>query len=152
MDINRIKKDVLVTKTQCWEWQKSLNSSGYGQLTENKVYWTTHRYAYTCINGPISDELVIRHKCHNTKCCNPDHLEVGSHRDNWEDSKALHLSLSAQRRKVWEVKGVVYNTIIEASNATGLPHSTLVKHTVNGVFNIAGYHEGCYKSRKIPKV
>ena len=37
--------------TQCWNWNKSITSAGYGQFTRNKKYWTTHTlifnvYAY----------------------------------------------------------------------------------------------------------
>ena len=31
--------------------------------------------------------MIVRHKCHNPKCCNPEHLQIGTHKDNWNDSK-----------------------------------------------------------------
>lgn len=29
-----------------------------------------HRIAYSLFNGPIHDEMVIRHRCDNPSCCN----------------------------------------------------------------------------------
>lgn len=29
--------------------------------------------------------MVVRHKCDNPSCCNPEHLEIGTQRDNVHD-------------------------------------------------------------------
>lgn len=151
MTIDKIKNKVKVLDNTCWEWQKSCNSAGYGQLTENKIYWLAHRYAYACTNK-LDAKDVVRHKCHNTKCCNPDHLELGTHKDDWYDSEQTHLDASSKRRKTWSVKGVVYETIREASLETGLSQHSLVKYTVDGIFDIDAYLQGCKKARVTPKL
>lgn len=46
MDLDKIKSSVTISDAGCWEWQKSCNSAGYGQLTEDKKYWLAHRYTY----------------------------------------------------------------------------------------------------------
>lgn len=79
MNIEKIKKNIIVNPNGCWEWQKSCNSAGYGQITENGVYWTTHRYAYVCEYGDLKPDDVVRHMCHNTRCCNPAHLKKKVH-------------------------------------------------------------------------
>lgn len=151
MNLERIKNNIKITPTGCWEWQKSCNSAGYGQLTENKKYWLTHRYAYACTNE-LSYEDVVRHRCHNTKCCNPEHLEIGTHKDNWEDSKDLHLEASAKKRKKWCIDGIVYSTVREASKKTGIHQNTICKYTVNDVFDIVGYRLGCKKANQKPRI
>lgn len=44
-----------------------------------------HRIAYTVTFGEVSQGLVIRHKCDNSKCINPKHLETGTHQENMKD-------------------------------------------------------------------
>ena len=150
MDIDWVLKNIKKDSIGCWVWQRSCNSAGYGQLTENKVYWLAHRYAYSCVNQDLKSSDVVRHQCHNPKCCNPNHLLVGTHKDNWEDSRELHLATSAKRRKKWIVNGVRYGTIREASAGTGLSQGALTKHTVEGVFNIDSYVKACSIARVTP--
>lgn len=150
MDLDKIKSSVTISDAGCWEWQKSCNSAGYGQLTEDKKYWLVHRYAYACLNA-LSDEDVIRHKCHNPKCCNPEHLEIGTHKDNWNDSKDLHLETASKRRKKWNINGIAYSTVKEASQKTGLHQGTIIKYTIEGVFDVDSYRTGCKKANVLPK-
>ena len=149
MNIERIKDNITIMSNGCWEWQKSCNSAGYGQLTENKTYWLAHRYTYACFKILAPDD-VIRHLCHNPKCCNPEHLLCGSHSDNWYDSETAHRLAASQRRKTWVVGGVSYDTINEASKKTGLSLSSLVKYTINGFFDSEAYIKGCNKANVIP--
>jgi hypothetical protein len=45
-----------------------------------------YRFVY-CIRHQLaaSSREVVRHRCNNRRCVNPDHLELGDRRDNWED-------------------------------------------------------------------
>jgi hypothetical protein len=46
-----------------------------------------HRIAYLLSTGlVIPDGLVVRHKCDRRRCCNPDHVEIGTVADNCEDA------------------------------------------------------------------
>lgn len=152
MNINRIVNNCIVDSNGCWVWQKSCNSAGYGQLTENKVYWLAHRYVYVCLNTSIRTTDVIRHQCHNPKCCNPDHLLLGTHQDNWHDSEELHREKASLRRSQWSIQGVEYETAKEAQQRTGISMGALIKHTINGVFQVDAYRDACKKSRHIPKI
>lgn len=78
------------SENECWHWKGSL-SRGYGQMSASRrglAPLRAHRVAYELANGPISDGLVVRHKCDNPKCVNPSHLEVGSQRENALDMVA----------------------------------------------------------------
>lgn len=62
-------------------WTRATNSKGYGICTEGLV----HRAAYMLVFGPIPEGKYVLHKCDVRNCCNPDHLYVGSQKDNMRD-------------------------------------------------------------------
>lgn len=74
--------------TGCWNWQMSLlQDRGYGRLTYESKAYRTHRASYETFVGKIEDGLFVCHKCNNPRCCNPDHLYLGTHYDNMQDRK-----------------------------------------------------------------
>ena len=72
----------------CWLWTAGTNSRGYGKyhIPPSNVAVSAHRYSYEAANGAIPDELVIRHLCNVKRCVNPDHLQAGTARENYQDS------------------------------------------------------------------
>lgn len=72
-------------ENDCWEWKGSLNSKGYGQMRINQIYYYPHRIVYELITGIIPKGLCILHTCDNRKCCNPNHLFLGTRQDNAKD-------------------------------------------------------------------
>lgn len=79
---------VKTTNNGCWEWQRSINpQTGYGQI--GSAPYTAHKLAFTLWNER-EPAGVVRHQCHNKRCCNPRHLLDGTHRENWQDSENIH--------------------------------------------------------------
>lgn len=78
-----------VTKTpDCWIWSGRLDSDGrYGNIWIDGRIVKAHRVSYVLHKGPIPDNLIVRHLCHNKLCVNPDHLEAGTSQDNANDEK-----------------------------------------------------------------
>jgi len=72
----------------CIEWQKYKIKNGYGRLgIRNRKSVLVHRKVYEEMNGIILDvKSLVCHKCDNPSCINPDHLFIGSHKDNLLDS------------------------------------------------------------------
>lgn len=76
--------------TECWLWTAGKSGFGHGRFAiEGKLY-SPHRISYTIAHGriplsPAYHGTVVRHTCDNPACCNPDHLELGSQRDNARD-------------------------------------------------------------------
>lgn len=69
--------------TGCWLWIGSFVAGGYGYMWFNGDHNRAHRVSYFWKTGEWPE--VVRHKCHNPACVNPDHLEGGSHQDNAND-------------------------------------------------------------------
>jgi DNA-binding transcriptional regulator YiaG len=69
----------------CWEWQGSLNKSGYGIFRKDGKTVLSHRMAYEFYYGEIPEESLICHKCNNRKCNNPFHTYAGTNQDNMAD-------------------------------------------------------------------
>lgn len=68
----------------CWLWTAS-RRNGYGQINFNgRLIKATH--ASLMIRGiEIPADKVVMHKCDNPPCVNPDHLCVGTRKENMQD-------------------------------------------------------------------
>lgn len=69
----------------CIEWTGCRDEFGYGMRRVNGKVRRLHLIAYEEAKGPIPKGLVVRHKCDNPSCYNPDHLELGTRADNVKD-------------------------------------------------------------------
>lgn len=69
----------------CWLWHGSISSTGYGNIKFKGKVICVHRYAYERWVDIIPDGLYVCHTCDTRNCINPDHLFLGTHKDNMED-------------------------------------------------------------------
>jgi hypothetical protein len=72
--------------TPCWIWTATKDSCGYGRiLGKHKKPIGAHRLSWSLQRGPIPSGLCVLHLCHNPGCVNPEHLYLGTQKDNARD-------------------------------------------------------------------
>jgi hypothetical protein len=82
-----IFKKVKKTKKGCWEHPRR-NNTPYSCIVVGGRKGKTmavHRIIYEQCVGPIPEGMLVCHHCDNPPCCNPDHLFLGTHKDNMRD-------------------------------------------------------------------
>lgn len=68
--------------TPCRIFLGSKDKLGYGRIHRSGIPELVHRIVYEQERGEIPDGLVIDHLCRVPACCNPDHLEPVTQREN----------------------------------------------------------------------
>jgi hypothetical protein len=82
-----------MTNSTCNLWPGATNGR-YGHVCRNRNgvtrYFKAHRIAWADANGwdywDMTSDMVIRHLCDQPLCVNPDHLVLGTQRDNMRDA------------------------------------------------------------------
>ena len=77
----------IIKTGNCWIWKGDKNYSNYGIIFVIKNRWIkAHRYSYQIHFGKIPDKMNICHHCDNPSCVRPDHLFLGTQKDNLRDA------------------------------------------------------------------
>lgn len=98
MHPNRKPIDFVITEKGCYECISHHKSkSGHCTFTINAKTVPIYRFIYEECFGEIPAGMVIRHKCDNPSCINPEHLEVGTHADNVADMKSRGRQAKGER-------------------------------------------------------
>jgi len=70
----------------CWIWTDAPGTDGYGkfQCADGRTE-RAHRTSWRLFRGVIPKGLLCLHRCDRPLCVNPDHLFLGTRRDNIQD-------------------------------------------------------------------
>lgn len=99
---------------ECWLWKGNLYKDGYGQFALGFKQLRAHRVSYQ-LSVIDPGELYVLHKCDCRNCVNPEHLFLGTQKDNIRD--------------MW-LKGRAFKPNLKGS---GIGMSVLVEDEVAGI-------------------
>ena len=126
---------------ECIEFTSRNSPDGYGRLQIDYKRFLAHRLSYELNVGPIPEGMVVRHKCDNKPCVNPEHLEVGTYKDNIRDAverdRVAHGTANHKAKltpnEVREIRRLVGSGMSRRSVAKmfGVSH-TAVNHLMQG--------------------
>ena len=85
-------------RSVCWPYRGTHSDKGIPYFDIDRRKHVAYHVVYTLVIGPIPEGQIIRHKCDNGApavlngtvsgaCCNPYHLELGTHQSNMDDMK-----------------------------------------------------------------
>jgi hypothetical protein len=114
--------------TGCWNWLGKARSGTcrlYGRITVNKKTMPAHRFSWELHNEKkVPDGMIVMHKCDNPECVNPDHLTIGTTKDNSDDKV----------RKNRQAKGASFSNR-KTSNGSKNGMSKLTETQAKEIFN-----------------
>lgn len=121
----KIKED-----TGCWEViSHAQNEDGYFKVGIGGKTLLLHRLVYQQENNCfITPEDIVRHKCDNPHCINPEHLEIGSNYDNIQDRNKR--GRTAKNEKHGRAK-LTNEQVIEIYNMPGSQQSIADKYGIS---------------------
>ncbi len=110
------------TPEECWLWKAGAFNRGYGAFAIGYSQWPASRIAFVLQYGAwaIPGNIFVLHRCDNPLCCNPDHLFIGTAKENAEDCVGKDRSARGERHtlaKLSEEKVITIRSLIKNGEA-----------------------------------
>ncbi len=91
------------TKGPCWIWTRARDEDGYGIFHYQRKPIRAVRFLMGVVLGHDIDGLIVRHSCDNPPCVNPEHLLIGTHKDNCDDREARGRGVKGRKQSLSHV-------------------------------------------------
>ena len=129
--LQNLKVHPVDPNTGCINFSGCTNKAGYGSIKVGEKPVLAHRFFYEKYKGAILGDLCVLHICNNRKCINPEHLYLGTHKQNMKDKdKAGHYSSPVLDSITEEQSKILTNclyTIRAKAELTGLSRGTVCR-------------------------
>ena len=114
-DLLTILKHTEKLEDGCLVWTKCLNTDGYPRaLIDGNANAKVHRLVYELHSGKSVVGKVVRHKCDNPRCINPEHLEEGTTKQNVQDRVVRDRTQGLKRKDVNTIKQLYHSKTYSA--------------------------------------
>ncbi len=118
--------------TKCWEWLGAGKGNGYGNVNVGRKNKPAHRLSYELFVGEVPENLDVCHTCDVRYCVNPDHLFLGTRKQNMLDAVRKKRTAGGGRKHLREVEVQEIKRLLNLGTptfkiiaATGIGRSTI---------------------------
>lgn len=116
------------TDGECWNWTGNL-VAGYGRISlgaRKDGAIGSHRFSWELHNKQsIPSGMVVMHSCDNPLCVNPNHLSVGTYKDNTQDMIAKGRKVTVAPLGTENGKALINEEVVKEIRASNLSHAEL---------------------------
>lgn len=122
---------------ECWPWISYFDGRGYGMFRIGKQQFRAHRISYEIYQGKIPGGKLVRHKCDNKSCVNPNHLEPGTDADNSHDMVLRNRSTKGEINPMSKI------TENDVRDIVKLRASGMTQKEVGNIFGVTRANVSC---------